>query len=192
MYIDAFTSFPVLETERLILREHRESDVEGLSEYENDPDLLRFTDAFPPVSELSNAIYIWTHEAYQSKKFIRWCTALKENDRCIGGVFLFLPYGDDTSGRRMDIAYDISPRYRNKGYASEAIRKVVTYGFEKMALKRIQAQIMPENTASIRAVEKCGFVHEGTLRNYCHYTQSNELKTMVMMACVPKDPVQPQ
>lgn len=186
MYQDAFSSFPVLETERLILRKLSEDDADAMHEYLQDLVLLRFTD-YPSHFEILDAIKIWNNEAYNSQGMIRWCIALKESDSCIGNIYLFDPQGDDVSGRRMDIGYEISSKYRNQGYAAEAIKRVTLFGFEQMGLKRVQAQVMPENIASIKACKKSGFKNEGTLRNYCHYGFNNILRTMVMMACIPSD-----
>ncbi len=187
MFDDAFKDFPILTTERLILRALDESDVKAMQEYLSKSDYMRFTD-YPPNFEINKGIIsMWNNDAYNAKAMLRWCIALKENNLCIGNIYLFSPYGDDNSGRKMDIGYEISDNYTNKGYITEAIKKVVDYGFSEMGLKRIQAQIIPENVASIRAVEKCGFKNEGTLRNSCHYQFAGELKTMVMMACVPTD-----
>jgi ribosomal-protein-alanine N-acetyltransferase len=187
MFHDAFTNFPILESERLTLRRLDEKDAKAMQEYLSDCNYMKYTDYPPNFVVNSDIINAWKNDAYKAKAMLRWCIALKDTDLCIGNIYLFLPYGDDISGRRMDIGYEISKEYANKGYITEAIKKVVAYGFTEMGLKRIQAQIIPENIASIRAVEKCGFVNEGILRNSCHYQFSNELKTMVMMACIPSD-----
>jgi len=189
MYQDAFLTFPILETERLTLRKLNENDAEAMSEYLQDPVFLCFTD-YPTHFEIPDVIKIWNNEAYNPQGMIRWCIwciALKENNRCIGNIYLFDPQCDDISGRRMNIGYEISTQHRNNGYATEVIKRVVVFGLEQMGLKRVQAQIIPENIASIKACEKSGFKNEGTLRNYCHYQFSNILRTMVMMSYIPLD-----
>jgi RimJ/RimL family protein N-acetyltransferase len=118
---------------------------------------------------------------------INWASGHAESVQCIGGIYLLDPKGDDQSGRRMEIGYEISPVHRGRGYASEAIRAAALYGFKHMGLKRIQAAIMPENIGSIKACVNSGFKNEGTLRNYCPYQFRKELRTMVMMACIPSD-----
>jgi [ribosomal protein S5]-alanine N-acetyltransferase len=157
-----------------------------MREYLQDPVLLSFTD-YPIEFEILDVIKMWNNEAYNPNGMIRWCIALKEDNRCIGNIYLFDPQGDDISGRRMDMGYEISTQYRNNGYATEAIKRVITFCFEQMGLKRVQAQIMPDNISSIKACEKSGFKNEGTLRNYCHYRFNNIMRTMVMMACIPSD-----
>jgi [ribosomal protein S5]-alanine N-acetyltransferase len=188
MYNEAFTTFPNLETDRLYLRRHQQEDAKYIEEYLDDPEIEKFYDGFVPSGHVSEVIDAWCGEAYASKTFIRWCIARKEDNRCIGGIYLFLPYGDDIAGRRMDIGYELSSTYRNKGYVSEAIKRITQYGFENMGLKRVQAQIIPENIASIRACEKAGFQYEGLLRNFCHFQQNGQcLRSMVMMSCIPSD-----
>lgn len=189
MYNDVFDTFPVLETERLLLRQLKISDIDDFHEYAKDRDAFFFTDGFPhEYDELQHMISIWNNEAYSSKQFIRWGIELKSDKKIIGGIYLFSPTGDDIAGRRMDMGYEISRKYWNKGYATEAIRAVVECCLKIMELKRVQALIIPENVASIRACEKAGFVNEGTLRNYCHYQHNgNCLRTMVVMACIPSD-----
>ena len=189
MYDDAFETFPAMETERLVLRRLDTSDADDIFEYARDQEAFVYTDGFPGgYEEIRQAIGVWNHEAYQSKQYIRWGIELKAEKKIIGGIYLFLPCGDDTAGRRMDLGYEISGKYWSRGYATEAIKAVIHYGFKNMGLIRIQALIVPENKASIRACEKSGFKYEGTLRNYCHYRHHEPcLKTMVMMACIPED-----
>ncbi len=62
------------------------------------------------------------------------------------------------------IAYDHS----GKGYAGDAARSLITYGFAELGLHRISAAIGPDNVASIAVVRRLGFVHEGRLRDHVH------------------------
>ena len=188
-YNDAFEKFPVVETARLLMREMEDADVSDIYEYAKAKDSFIYTDGFPTeIEEIAFMINIWRTEAYPSKRFIRWSIVLNEEDKVIGGIYLFLPAGNDESGRRMDIGYEIAKDYWNKGYASEAIEAISRYALQNMGLVRVQAQIIPENIGSIRACEKAGFENEGTLRNYCNYERNgNVLNTMVMMSRIQED-----
>lgn len=189
MYLDAFVNFPVIETERLILRRLEENDVDDMFEYAVYKEVFIYTDGFPnEYDELKSMISIWRNEAYESKRFIRWAIELKAEKKVIGGIYMYDPQGDDNSGRKVDIGYEISPRYKNRGYASESIRAVGQYAVKNMGIVRVQVLIMPEHIASVRACEKAGFVKEGTLRNFCHYKKGvNELRTMVVFSFTPED-----
>jgi ribosomal-protein-alanine N-acetyltransferase len=64
------------------------------------------------------------------------------------------------------MGYRIDEKENSKGYATEAIKEVIRYGFEKLGLHRIEANIIPRNAASVRVAEKNGFVYEGLSRRY--------------------------
>lgn len=190
MFHEVFIDFPIIETERLRLRQLELSDLDDIYEYAKERDSFVFTDGFPhEYEELKFVIGVWRNEAYQSKQFIRWAIELKSESKVIGGVYLFAPCGNDASGRRMDIGIEISNKYWNNGFASEAILAASSFGLKNMGLVRVQAQVIPENIGSIRAFEKAGFVNEGMLRNFCHYENNgNRLKSMVMLSMIPNDP----
>lgn len=64
------------------------------------------------------------------------------------------------------LGYRIDEKENGKGYATETIKAVVKFAFDDLRLHRIEANIIPRNTGSIRTVEKCGFVYEGTSKKY--------------------------
>ncbi|ANU09480.1 alanine acetyltransferase [Planococcus antarcticus DSM 14505] len=59
------------------------------------------------------------------------------------------------------VGYALDKRYNNKGYTTESVKLIVDYAFQKLALHRIEAGVMPGNDASIRVLEKAGFHKEG-------------------------------
>jgi len=189
MYLDAFENFPVIETERLVLRRLEMRDANDIYEYAAYKDAFTYTDGFPQdYEEVKAMVEIWGNEAYESKRFIRWAIELKAEKKVIGGIYMFDPQCDDISGRKADIGYEISPKYQNKGYASESIRAVGRYTVQNMGIVRVQALIMPENIPSVRACEKAGFVKEGVLRNFCHYKNGiSGFKSMVIFSLTPQD-----
>jgi ribosomal-protein-alanine N-acetyltransferase len=64
------------------------------------------------------------------------------------------------------LGYRMDSGETGKGYMTEALTRVVDYGFRELKLHRIEANIMPRNQASLRVVEKLGFHHEGLARKY--------------------------
>ena len=189
MYDDAFESFPEIQTSRLKLRQLEIADVDDIYEYAKDQDAFTFTDGFPhEYDDVKFIIDVWRNETYNSRQFIRWAIELKTEEKVIGGVYFFAPYGSDVSGRRMDMGIDISRKYWNKGYASEAIQAISYYGLTAMGLKRVQAQVLPDNVGSLRAFEKAGFMNEGILRNFCPFqTNGNNIRSMAMLSRIPED-----
>ncbi len=66
------------------------------------------------------------------------------------------------------IGYWIGTRFQRKGYASAAVRAVLHYGFSSLDLERVEAACQPENKASQKVLEKCGFEREGCAKAYLH------------------------
>lgn len=77
------------------------------------------------------------------------------------------------NNKRAEIGYEIHPYYWRKGLTTEAIREVLRYGYEELALFRIGAVVYPENEASLTLLNKFGFTNEGLLRAYMY--QNNQL-----------------
>lgn len=88
-----------------------------------------------------------------------------ENQDIIGTISLTgikgAPECSARTGYRMDKAFT------GKGYAYEAMSCLLSNAFEKLPLQRIEAHILPENERSIALVNRLGFTHEGTARNFC-------------------------
>jgi ribosomal-protein-alanine N-acetyltransferase len=58
----------------------------------------------------------------------------------------------------VEVSYFLHPSYEGRGLATEIVRAALRYGFEDLALLRIRAFAKPENRASLRVLEKCGFM----------------------------------
>ncbi len=86
-------------------------------------------------------------------------------DRCLGLV----SYHDGhIRGKRVAIGYIIDPARHRQGIATEAVSAMLDFCFGELGLHRVQAFIIPDNTASRALVEKLGFRNEGLLRdNLC-------------------------
>ncbi len=93
-----------------------------------------------------------------------WVFPKMEPGRIIGTVSLRnIMYG---SYNKCEIGYKLSSAYHGKGYASEAIRRVIWIAFTELNLHRIEACCLPENHASIRLLEALNFQLEGRMRQY--------------------------
>ena len=80
-----------------------------------------------------------------------------------------------------DISYYFSPDYWGMGLATEAVKEVTHFGIDELKLHRIQAMVMPDNTASLKVLKKVGFVEEGVLKKY---TFGKEFHDTVILAAV--------
>ena len=87
----------------------------------------------------------------------------KESGECIGQIAYFLV---DSKNHFAEIEYCIGSEYQCKGYATEAAKAVIKYGFDEMNLHKVQICTKTINAPSKRVIEKCGLQYEGTLRDY--------------------------
>ncbi len=111
------------------------------------------------VQELLNK-YI---SGYSTGYTYRWAVIEKASGECIGQVAYFLVDKKNSWG---EIEYCIGADYQGKGYATEATKAVIDYGFETIGFNKVQICVRPSNIKSKRVIEKCGFEYEGTLRDY--------------------------
>ena len=63
-----------------------------------------------------------------------------------------------------EVGYELDPERWGRGYMPEALRAMCRFGFDRMELHRVVANVDPRNRASVRTLEKVGFILEGTLR----------------------------
>ncbi len=158
--------FPILETERLVLRELTKDDAEAIFACFSNEDVTRFygQETLERVEQAEQMIEFF-NKSYGEKRGIRWGIERKGTKGIIGtvGFNAWLP-----KHRRAEIGYEIHPDYWRKGYTAEAVSKVLSYGFMEMGLTRIGAVVFLENEASNRLLTKLGFQKEGVLRNYMY------------------------
>lgn len=156
--------FPVIETNRLILRQPIKDDASDMLEYLSDQDVVKHMGLLPFQSiEEAHGEIQWYNSILKDGSGIRWGITLKENNRMIGSCG-FLNMAAEHS--RAEIGYELSQDYWGKGIAGEALEAVVHYGFNHLHFERIQALIEPENIPSQKLVEAKGFMREGLLRHY--------------------------
>lgn len=157
-----WSNFPILNTDRLLLREISLNDVNAIYEMYSDPKVAEY-DSFAPVrtiGEARNIIHNYRKD-FREKKQIRWGIVRKSDNNMIGTcVFMNL---DDTS-RRCEIGCGLVSSEWNKGFMTEALEPIIEYGFEVFNFNRIEAYIISGNSASVKLFRKLGFIHEGVVR----------------------------
>src|SRR5262245_14653646 len=153
---DIFDTFPGLETERLILREIVPDDVVDLFRIYSDPDVMRYWSSAPlqRIDQAQQRIADAT-AAFQAREGIRWAIARKGASRLLGtcGHWRLM-----RQHLRSEIGYDLVPEHWGQGIMPEAVAAILQFGFERMGLHSVEAQIEPQNQASRRVLEKLGFV----------------------------------
>ena len=157
-----FQKFPLLETERLVMRELSEADAPTLFEYYSDPEFTQYIifDSHKSIADTREMI-AFMKNLYQQKDSIRWGIQLKATGQLIGNAGLHYWKRDI---RCADVGYHIGQPYQGRGFATEVLAAMVDFGFDRMNLNRIQGYINPGNDASGHVMEKLGFKKEGVWR----------------------------
>ena len=147
-----------METKDLILRNWRDSDAKALYEMCLDEALRKSgIDFYNSITDSQSAIQCWMNDS--GFKVI----ADKRNDNFIGFISLG---GMNRYDGYMEIEYAIAAPYRNNGYAIQAVKRMLDYGFKEMNLSVIAAWVRSHNRASISVLDKCSFTFEGRLRKH--------------------------
>jgi ribosomal-protein-alanine N-acetyltransferase len=103
---------------------------------------------------------------YTKKEGIRWVIVTKKDNEVIGTC----GYNNHVKkSSRGEIGYELGREYWGNGYASEAVKEILKYGFKTMHLNRIEAFVVPEAIKSINLLEKLGFKKEGMLKEYGYW-----------------------
>jgi RimJ/RimL family protein N-acetyltransferase len=144
-----------LESERLILRRGRYDDIEDLYRFANDP-RKNYKSGWEFSAEKDKSIREFKN---QIDREILWTIVLKENGKVIGAIEEYT----DWWKHGHEIGYIISPDEWNKGYATEATKRVIKYLFEETHVEKLNAEHYTENIGSGRTLEKCGFKKEDGL-----------------------------
>lgn len=156
--------FPVLETERLNLREITKEDAEGIFACFSNGNVTRYygEETLHHIAQAEKFVDFFSKN-YEAKRGIRWGIEIKGIKKIIGtiGFNAWSP-----KHKRAEIGYEIHPDYWRQGYSSEALSTILSYGFDVMGLSRIGAVVFLENEASNQMLLKHGFQKEGILRDY--------------------------
>lgn len=165
-----FTPFPLLKTERLVLRQAAVIDAPEIFFLRSDPGVLKYIGREPATSiEDAYQFLQIIDDAATNNTGISWSIALKENNKMIGTIALWKLTPEHHRG---EIGYVLHPAYQGKGIMHEAMAAVIDYAFSAMKLHSIEAKINPENLASQRLLERNNFVREAYFReNYYHKGQ---------------------
>jgi [ribosomal protein S5]-alanine N-acetyltransferase len=154
---------PIFETDRLILRPLREADFPDYFEYAQDPAVASSGMWIPYETEEDARAEFTRLLSFYPRGFMGWALELKDDGKMIGRCQLDDYNPDDA---RADISYALHQRYWQRGYTSEAVERIMRYGFEDLKLNRISATVFPDNVGSTRILEKQGMIREGCLRQY--------------------------
>ena len=148
-----------METDRILLRPWRDDDAEALFKYASDPDVGPRA-GWPPHNSVDESLEI-IRTVFNTDTM--WAVELKETSEPIGCVG-YLPASAsnlEIEEDQAEVGYWIAKPYWGKGICTEALRLVIDYCFNVKNFTTLWGDYFPENPASGKVMEKCGFKDTG-------------------------------
>ena len=175
---------PVLTTERLVLDGLREGDADALTRLAGMREIADTTISIPHPYERADAErYLRAlEEAGEGGDSLTLAIRLRDDPLLVGSVGL---KEIDRTHLQAELGYWIGVPYWGRGYATEAARAVVQYGFDTLGLNRIYAHHMTRNPVSGRILERIGMQREGVLRE--RVRKWGQFEDVVMYAVLKSD-----
>lgn len=161
------SSFPVLTTERLVLRELHVGDAEVLFALRSDPVVMEYV-ARPLATSITEADEFIrnAHEGRANNDALVWGITLPGSDHLLGTIAFWRMMKEH---HRAEIGYTLAPEHWGKGIVSEALAAVMDHGFRVLGLHSVEANTDPRNRASRRVLEKAGFRLEALFKENWYF-----------------------
>lgn len=162
-----FGAFPELKTNRLVLRKMLNSDAEALFNFRSDPRVMLYIGR-PLMQEVAEAEKFVTdiQAMFDRNDGVHWAISLRNDPAMIGIISI---WKIDKTNHRGEIGYMLGPDQQGAGIMTEAVQAVMQYAFETVHLHSLEANVNPDNAASIKLLERNGFVREAYFRENFYF-----------------------
>jgi RimJ/RimL family protein N-acetyltransferase len=152
-----------IRSERLLLRRLDAGDADALAAYRSDPEIARYQSWDTPfsVDDARSLISDFAGADLDCPGWFQWAVERVHEPGIVGDVGVNLL--DD--GKQAEIGYTIAPAFQGRGYATEAIARMVEHLLVDRRLHRVSAECDTRNEASVRLLERVGFRREGHRRS---------------------------
>jgi ribosomal-protein-alanine N-acetyltransferase len=152
--------FPTLQTDKFILRQIVEADMQKIFEGLSDPQVIRYYGvSYYSLEEVQKQLD-WYNSLLIQQTGIWWGICFPHLPDSIIGACGFNEWKHEH--KRTELGYWLLPPYWHKGVMSECIPAIIKYAFTTMQMHRIEAVVEAENELSSRLLSKLGFAFEGT------------------------------
>ena len=154
-----FDPFPILTTERLVLREIKNTDAKDFFVMRSNADTMRYIPRPVAVTEADVLEVIdRISTGLKTNESISWGITLKGENKFVGSIGFVRMKKENY---RAEIGYILHPDLHGKGIMYEALQACIDYGFKTMKLHTIEGIVDARNIASAKLLEKSGFIKEG-------------------------------
>lgn len=156
--------FPKLVTERLIIDQIKPADIPEIVHYAGNIKIVENTRTMPHPYFEEDAIS-WmnmANQGFKEKDNYIFAIRSKDNHKLKGGIGLTL----NAENNRAELGYWLAEEFWNKGYTTEAVKVILTFGFEHLKLNKIIAVYLTTNDASGKVMIKNGMVKEAEFKEH--------------------------
>ncbi|MDB5264410.1 MAG: family acetyltransferase, partial [Adhaeribacter sp.] len=171
--------FPELKTERLLLRELEKPDWKIIFYLRSDEIINKFIKRPRPENKAAAIEFInKIKQGIRNNEWLYWCIILENNPQVIGTICLW-HFSEDR--KVAEVGYDLHPGYQKKGIMSEALNRVMEFGFNELKLTKIEAFTHKDNESSKRLLTRNNFhlvynrIDEGNLDNVIFEIENKQL-----------------
>ena len=172
-----------LKTKRLVLRQIKESDAKSILENVNNLNVTKWLLVVPYPYKLKDAKF-WINQCKEEttkkpRKEYNFGIELKEEKRIIGGIGLS---SVNKEQGKSSLGYWLGENYWRQGYGSEALEQLIDLAFNKLKLRRLEANVFAGNPSSGKLLEKFGFKQEGYKRKAAVCKADGKIKDEISYA----------
>ncbi|MGV8982671.1 GNAT family N-acetyltransferase [Clostridium sp.] len=168
-------TFVTITTERLLLRKLEIYDREDFFRYRSLPEVYKYQSFIPNnIKEIDDFINHNSNNPNIPNTWFQLAIVNKNGDMLVGDIGIHF-LGDND---QVEVGYTLVPSYQGQGYAIESLKAVINYLFLELKKHRITASVDPNNTSSIKLLEKLGMRKEG------HFIKSFRMGDMWLDDCI--------
>ncbi len=154
----------IIESERLIIRDYVSEDLSVIHDLVQPKEIYQYQHWGPnSLKDTQNYINMCvSQQSEDPRNSFEFCITNKSDQLIIGAIGIRIR---NSSSKKADLGYWVRHDLWGKGFATEATVAVIKFGFESLNMNRIWATASPQNTASLRVLEKAGMKNEGCMKD---------------------------
>lgn len=176
-------SLPEIGAARVRLRGLAEADVDALFAIFSDEEMMRYWST-PPMRERAQAaeLLAQVRRQFADRSGFQWGIERRDDGELLGTCTLF---NFHRANLRAEVGYCLRSAHWGKGYMNEALTSLIDYAFGVLGLRRLEADVDPNNAASLRILDRMGFRREGLLRE--RWNVGGEIQDSVFLGLLARD-----
>lgn len=155
MFNKILTTFPILTTERLTLRQPSQSDVQEIFSLRSDVNVNKYLGrSLTETTDEALAFIQKVNEGFKNNTGLYWGITISDNKKLVGTICLF-NFSDDL--KTCEMGYELLPDYQQQGIMNEALKKILDFTFQTLEIQTIEAFTHKDNLSSTQLLEKFNF-----------------------------------